>query len=113
MRSEETEFRGGPLDGRVIAVLVGATGKPPKVYRVPVPGEDGAPGTVLVYRLAPASRPRRSRWRYDFDPEGDASSGRLRWPWSRHAGRPAGGGAAGGDGEAEAGTSGSDAGGGA
>ncbi|PWI44095.1 hypothetical protein [Streptomyces sp. ICBB 8177] len=92
MRSEETEFRGGPLDGRVIAVLVGATGKPPKVYRVPVPGEDGAPGTVLVYRLAPAGRPRRSRWRYEFDPEADAASGRLRWPWSHRTGRPAGGG---------------------
>jgi hypothetical protein len=67
-------------------VLVGATGKPPKVYRVPVPHEDGTPPTVLVYRLAPAGRPRRTRWRYDFDPGGDPAGG-PRWPW-RRAGKP-------------------------
>ncbi|GAA1892010.1 hypothetical protein [Streptantibioticus ferralitis] len=82
MRSEETEFSGGPLDGRVMAVLVGPTGRPPKVYTVPVPGEDGAPETVLVYRLAPAARPRRTRWRYEYDPEGRRHTG-LKWPWSK------------------------------
>lgn len=66
----------------MMAVLVGATGKPPKVYRVPVPGTDGAPPTVLVYRLAPAGRPRRTHWRYEYDPEGQAAAG-PRWPWSR------------------------------
>ncbi len=63
-----------------MAVLVGATGKPPKFYRVPVPSGDGSPPTVLVYRLAPAGRPRRTRWRYDYDPEGPASAA-PRWPW--------------------------------
>ena len=82
MRSEETEFGGGPLDGRVMAVLVGATGRPPKVYRVPVPGAAGAPDTVLVYRLVQAGRPRRGRWRYEFDADGDGPS-RPRWPWGR------------------------------
>ncbi|MCQ4080351.1 hypothetical protein NGB36_07005 [Streptomyces sp. RB6PN25] len=82
MRSEECEFTGGPLDGRVMAVLVGATGKPPKVYTVPVPGEGGAPGLVHVYRLAPAARPRRSRWRYAYDAEGRPP--RMRWPWGRN-----------------------------
>lgn len=65
-----------------MAVLVGSTGRPPKVYRVPVPAHDGEPATVLVYRLAPAGAPRRSMWRYDFDPDGEASA-RLRWPWGR------------------------------
>ncbi|MDF3289420.1 hypothetical protein [Streptomyces silvisoli] len=82
MRSDESEFSGGPLDGRVMPVLVGLTGRPPKVYRVPVPGTDGAPETVLVYRLAPAGRPRRTRWRYEFDPEGRDRQ-RLKWPWSK------------------------------
>ncbi len=82
MRSEETEFSGGPLDGRVMKVLVGATGKPPKTYRVPVPGTDGEPGVVLVYRLAPASRPRSARWRCELDPEGPAA-GALRRLWDR------------------------------
>ncbi len=63
-------------------VLVGLTGRPPKVYRVPVPGTGGAPQTVLVYRLAPAGRPRRARWRYEFDPAGRERQG-LKWPWSR------------------------------
>ncbi|MFR9727527.1 hypothetical protein ACL02R_29820 [Streptomyces sp. MS19] len=72
MRSERTPFVGGPLDGRVLPVLVGATGKPPKRYEVPVPGEDGAPGTVHVYRLEPAGHTRRLRlprgWVYTYEP---------------------------------------------
>lgn len=80
MRSEETRFSGGPLDGRVIPVLVGATGRPPRFYRVPVPGRDGAPPAVLVYRLAPAGSPRRSPWRYEYDPDGPTDR-RPRWPW--------------------------------
>ncbi|AEW96501.1 MULTISPECIES: hypothetical protein [Streptomycetaceae] len=82
VRSEQTEFSGGPLDGRVMAVMVGPTGRPPKVYTVPVPDPDGGPATVLVYRLAPAGRPRRTRWRYEYDPSGDAGGGRH-WPWRR------------------------------
>lgn len=69
-----------------MAVLVGATGKPPKFYRVPVPAHDGEPSTVLVYRLAPATAPRRSMWRYDYDPDGPVS-GRPKWPFARRGRR--------------------------
>lgn len=82
MRSEDTVFVGGPLDGRVLPVLLGATGRPPKRYRVPVPGPDGRTETVHVYRLEPASVTPRLRlprgWKYvyapDAPPPGDAPS---------------------------------------
>lgn len=90
MRSEPTRFVGGPLDGRVLSVLVGLTGKPPKTYEVPVPGADGEPDTVHVYRLEPAARTARlglpRGWRYVYDPEGRPGGG-PRWPWSRPSGR--------------------------
>lgn len=93
MRSEDTPFSGGPLDGRVLPVLLGPTGRPPKTYEVPVPGEDGGPGVVLVYRLEAATLSRRLRlprsWRYVYDPEGRPRGG-PKWPWTR----PASGGAA-------------------
>jgi hypothetical protein len=86
VRSEDTVFEGGPLDGRVLPVLVGPTGRPPKWYRVPEPGADGAPETVLVYRLEPAARSKRlglpRGWKYLFDPEGPRSA-RPAWPWRR------------------------------
>ena len=86
MRSEETPFVGGPLDGRVLPVLVGATGQPPKTYEVPVPDEAGGPPTVYVYRRVPAGATRRlgliRGWRYEYDPEGRPGSG-PKWPWSR------------------------------
>ncbi len=70
---------GGPLDGRVLPVLVGPTGRPPKRYEVPVPRPGGR--TVLVYRLEPAAVGRRLAlprgWRYVYDPEG-GRRGRLR-----------------------------------
>ncbi|RKN40447.1 hypothetical protein [Streptomyces hoynatensis] len=72
MRSEPTPFVGGPLDGRVLPVLVGPTGRPPRVYRVPVPATADAPATVHVYRLEPAGRTPRLRlprgWTYVYDP---------------------------------------------
>ncbi|MER6014702.1 hypothetical protein [Streptomyces bluensis] len=102
MKSEDTPFVGGPLDGRVLPVLLGITGHPPKTYRVPVPDAAGGPPTVLVYRRAP--RPHGGRfalghkWQYEFDPEGhEGREGRLRWPWSRPAPKP--GAAPGGKGE--------------
>jgi hypothetical protein len=69
MRSAETEFVGGPLDGRVLPILLGAFNDVPKVYRVPVPAGQDRPATVLVYRRAkvPGSRG-RWRWRYEFEP---------------------------------------------
>jgi hypothetical protein len=86
MRSEDTVFVGGPLDGRVLPVLLGATGRPPKTYRVPVPGEDGRTETVHVYRLEPASVTRRlglpRGWKYVYEPGGGPGR-RPKWPWRR------------------------------
>lgn len=87
MRSEETTFEGGPLDGRVLPVLVGPTGRPPKSYEVPVPAEDaGVPDTVHVYRLEPAGFSRRlglpRGWKYVYEPEGRPGGG-PKWPWRR------------------------------
>ncbi|MFF4404388.1 hypothetical protein ACFY2W_12455 [Streptomyces sp. NPDC001262] len=72
MRSEKTPFEGGPMDGRVLPVLVGLNGLPPKVYRIPVPaGEDGEAPTVLVYRRVPAATTRRlglpKGWKYVYE----------------------------------------------
>ncbi|WP_225846328.1 hypothetical protein [Streptomyces sp. HPF1205] len=84
MRHEETEFVGGPLDGRVLEVMVGLTGQPPKVYPVPVPQPDGSE-RVYVYVRTPAKevRPaRRARWVFVYEPEGRPASG-PKWPWSK------------------------------
>lgn len=85
VKSQDTPFEGGPLDGRVLPVLLGLTGHPPKVYRVPVPDAAGGPPTVLVYRRVQAGRSRRlglhQGWKYAFDPEGRAPGG-PKWPWS-------------------------------
>lgn len=93
VKSEDTPFEGGPMDGRVLPVLLGITGHPPKTYRIPVPGPDGGPPTVLVYRRVPrgqAARPGLSRrWKYAYDPEGDQGR-RLNWPWSRPGDTPRG-----------------------
>ncbi len=87
MRSEKTPFEGGPLDGRVLDVLVGVNGLPPKTYEVPVPSDEpGAEPTVLVYRRVPAATTRRlglpKGWKYTYDPEGEPTR-ILRWPFSR------------------------------
>ncbi|MEU6401232.1 hypothetical protein [Streptomyces sp. NPDC046985] len=87
MRSEDTPFEGGPMDGRVLPVLLGPTGRPPKTYRIPVPDPAGGPPAVLVYRLTPRGPAGRlglpRGWTYTFDPDPGADTGRLRWPWSR------------------------------
>ncbi len=86
MRSEETAFVGGPLDGRVLPVLVGPTGRPPKYYEIPVPDPRGGEPVVHVYRLeavAGAGRLALPRgWRYVYLPEGRPRSG-PKWPWGR------------------------------
>lgn len=85
MKSADTPFVGGPLDGRVLPVLLGLTGHPPKTYRVPVPDAAGGPPTVLVYRRVQYGRGRTGlsqRWRYEFDAEGDSGGRGPRWPWS-------------------------------
>ncbi|MFE6621858.1 hypothetical protein ACFZBP_33850 [Streptomyces sp. NPDC008086] len=85
VKSEDTPFEGGPLDGRVLPVLLGITGHPPKTYRVPVPDPHGGPPTVLVYQRVPRTPGRMGlsrRWKYEYDPEGRRTS-RLNWPWSK------------------------------
>ncbi|MFF1450645.1 hypothetical protein ACFVYF_21260 [Streptomyces sp. NPDC058274] len=85
MKSQDTPFEGGPLDGRVLPVLLGLTGHPPKVYRVPVPDAAGGPATVLVYRRVQAKQSRlglHQGWKYTFDPTGKQGGG-LKWPWSK------------------------------
>jgi hypothetical protein len=92
VRHEETQFVGGPLDGRVIEVLVGMTGQPPKEYRVPVPAPEGGPEQVHVYHREAAAGPRgsrRTRWVFVYDPAGRERPDGPKWPWSRSGpGRP-------------------------
>jgi hypothetical protein len=86
VRNEQTPFVGGPLDGRVLPVLVGITGQPPKCYEVPVPDAAGGPPTVHVYRRVPAAASKRlglvRGWRYEYEPAGRGQGG-LKWPWSK------------------------------
>jgi hypothetical protein len=92
VKSENTPFEGGPMDGRVLPVLLGPTGQPPKTYRIPVPDtEGGGPPTVLVYRREPRGHSKRlglpKGWKYVYDAEGDTRTG-PRWPWSRPRPQP-------------------------
>ncbi|MFC9818211.1 hypothetical protein ACFVJM_39910 [Streptomyces virginiae] len=84
MRSEPTPFEGGPMDGRVLPVLTGPTGHPPKWYEIPVPTPDGPP-TVLLYERVPSGYSKRlglqKGWKYAFRPSG--TKPRPRWPWTR------------------------------
>jgi hypothetical protein len=92
VKSEDTPFEGGPMDGRVLPVLLGITGHPPKTYRIPVPDPDGGPETVLVYRRVPRGPGRvglSNRWKYEYAPEG-VPSRRLNWPWSKPDATPGG-----------------------
>ncbi|MFF0448336.1 hypothetical protein ACFYT4_18330 [Streptomyces sp. NPDC004609] len=90
MKRENTPFIGGPLDGRVLPVLVGATGHPPKWYEIPVPNDDGTPPTVHAYRRVPAGYTKRlglqRGWTYEYAPEGKERR-ELKWPWSKPPGR--------------------------
>ncbi|NBM17771.1 hypothetical protein [Streptomyces sp. GC420] len=86
MKSENTPFTGGPLDGRVLPVLLGPTGHPPKWYEVPVPDDGGGPPTVHAYERVPAGYGKRlgliKGWKYEYRPEGRPRR-TLRWPWSK------------------------------
>jgi hypothetical protein len=94
VKSEETPFEGGPMDGRVLPVLVGPTGQPPKTYRVPVPDAAGGPPTVFVYRRAPRGHSKRlgipQGWKYEYEPEGKGTNSKLKWPWSKPDATPGG-----------------------
>ncbi|WTW85256.1 hypothetical protein OG577_18105 [Streptomyces canus] len=86
VKSEDTPFEGGPMDGRVLPVLLGPTGRPPKTYRIPVPDTAGGPPTVLVYRLVPRGHSRmgiQKGWKYEYAAEGEKGVGRMKWPWSK------------------------------
>jgi hypothetical protein len=73
VRSAETEFHGGPLDGRVLAVLLNTLGNVPKVYKVPVPAHGETPAATLVYRRA-KEYDAKGRWRWRFEYDAEASS---------------------------------------
>ena len=96
MKSEDTPFEGGPLDGRVLRVLLGITGHPPKTYRIPVPDPQGGPPTVLVYLRVPRTPGSRTglsrRWKYEYSPECETGpegrSRRPRWPLSTQDAAP-------------------------
>jgi hypothetical protein len=73
------------MDGRVLPVLLGITGHPPKTYRIPVPAPDGGPPTVLVYRRVPRAQSGlglTQGWKYAVV--------QARPRAGRHAGRQAG-----------------------
>ncbi|MER6911665.1 hypothetical protein ABT354_08345 [Streptomyces sp. NPDC000594] len=94
MRSENTPFVGGPLDGQALPVYLGATGHPPKWYEVPVPQEDGGAEVVHAYRREPLGYTKRlglqRGWKYVYAPEGRERR-ELKWPWSKPSGgRPKG-----------------------
>ncbi|GAA4846572.1 hypothetical protein [Kitasatospora terrestris] len=76
MKSADTEFVGGPLDGKVLPILLGLFHSVPKVYKVPVPTTDDRPAHTLVYRRAKEYDAKgRFRWRYEYDPGTGADSG--------------------------------------
>ncbi|WP_329563694.1 hypothetical protein [Kitasatospora sp. NBC_01266] len=67
MRSADTEFIGGPLDGRVLPVYLSPFNAVPKVYQVPVPATDEQPARTLVYlRAKRYSSKGRPRWVYEY-----------------------------------------------
>ncbi|WP_424211791.1 hypothetical protein ACN20G_06650 [Streptomyces sp. BI20] len=85
MRSEPTPFEGGPMDGRVLPVLTGPTGHPPKWYEIPVPDPTGGPTVTLVYERVPAGHTKRlglqKGWKYAYTDR--TGRPRPRWPWTR------------------------------
>lgn len=69
MRSADTEFIGGPLDGRVLPILLSPFNAVPKVYSVPVPAHGDVPAQTLRYERAKAySSKGRARWQYEYVP---------------------------------------------
>lgn len=68
VKSTETPFVGGPLDGRALPVMLTPFHNVPKVYRVPVPAYHDTPAVTLVYRRAKEYDAKgRWRWRYEYD----------------------------------------------
>jgi hypothetical protein len=77
MRHEATEFVGGPMDGRVVEVIVGMTGQPPREYVVEVGGE-----RHVYHREAGVKGESRTPWVFRYDVEGRPAP-RPKWPWTR------------------------------
>lgn len=67
MKSADTEFVGGPLDGRTLPIPLGPMYGVPKTYRVPVPAHGDAPARTLVYVRAKQVHGTRWFWRYEYD----------------------------------------------
>jgi hypothetical protein len=86
VKSEPTPFTGGPLDGRTLPVLLGATGQPPKWYEVPVPDPEGGEPTVYSYERMPARVSKRLGlpigWVYEYRAGGRGRRA-VKWPWSK------------------------------
>jgi hypothetical protein len=67
MRSTDTEFVGGPLDGRVLPIMVSLFNAVPKVYPVPVPAHGDEPARTLLYdRVKVHDAKGRAGYRYEY-----------------------------------------------
>ncbi|MEV7781006.1 hypothetical protein [Kitasatospora sp. NPDC088351] len=67
MKSADTEFVGGPLDGRILPIPLGPMYGVPRTYKVPVPSHGDSPARTLVYVRAKQQRGAGWFWRYEFD----------------------------------------------
>lgn len=81
------------MDGRVLPILLGPTGHPPKWYEIPVPAPDGsaAAPTVLLYERVPSGYTKRlglqKGWKYLHVPSGEKPPrAKPHWPWTRRPG---------------------------
>ncbi|MFE6056118.1 hypothetical protein ACFQ6N_35680 [Kitasatospora sp. NPDC056446] len=67
MKSADTAFVGGPLDGRILPVPLGPMLGVPKKYKVPVPAHGDTAARTLVYVRAKQVRGLSWFWRYEYD----------------------------------------------
>ncbi|MFD5463157.1 hypothetical protein ACFWIQ_10080 [Kitasatospora sp. NPDC127059] len=67
MKSADTEFVGGPLDGRILPIPLGPMLGVPKKYKVPVPAHGDAAARTLVYVRSKQTRGLSWFWRYEYD----------------------------------------------
>lgn len=66
MKSADTPFVGGPLDGRTLPVGLTPLSSVPKFYKVPVPAHGDTPAVTLVYRRA-KEHDAKGRWRWVYE----------------------------------------------
>ncbi|GAA2996365.1 hypothetical protein ACFVUY_12460 [Kitasatospora sp. NPDC058063] len=67
MKSADTEFVGGPLDGTILPIPLGPMLGVPKKYKVPVPAHGEAAARTLVYVRSKQVRGLSWFWRYEYD----------------------------------------------